>query len=931
LKAKGAPSTPLTEGRAMYLGRFFKNLRIRNKLLVSFITLFIPLASLGTIIVYLQVKQAIEDNIESELTNTTASLLKMIQASATVSIKNHLRAIAEKNLEIAAYIYNQSLKGEIDRETAIQRTREILLNQVIGRTGYIYCLNSDGNVVLHPHKDVEGTNVSQHTFVQKQLLLKNGYLEYNWKNPGEIRQRPKALYMTYFTPLDWIISVSSYREEFYNLLNVDDFSEGILSLKYGKSGYAFLIDDKGESVIHPATPGEAAADDITLPKHIILEMLKLKTGKLTFDWRNSGDDSIRQRMVFFNSIPEYQWIVASSTFTDEIFSPLYQVRNLIIAALLAALLLASFLTFIISASITKPLVALQNRFAAGAQGDFSVRMQHEAQDEIGKLTNYFNTFMDRLESYQRELRAEIKERRQTETALRESEKNYRSLYDKSKQEEELYVSLLNASPDAIVVYNMQGEVKYLNPAFTDIFGWCFEELKGRRIPFVPDSEMEASMKIVFDLIEHGTPCSGFETKRLTKDARTIDISISGSRYHDSVGNPSGMLSILRDISETKKLEAQVQHAQRMEAIGTLAGGIAHDFNNLLMGIQGRTSLLLSEVQPHDPGYDHLKEIEAHVVASTDLTRQLLGFARGGKYQVKPLSVNAIVAKTTSMFGRTRKEIKIDHDMASDIWNTEADQSQIEQVLLNLYVNAWQAMPDGGHLHISTVNCEIDREFAQSLNLEEGRYVCIKVADTGIGMDEETQLRIFDPFFTTKERSRGTGLGLSSAYGIIRNHGGIITVDSTIGRGSTFLLYLPASDQPLLDEAIEEDLVLMGTGTVLLVDDEKIILDVGQALLQKIGYKVIVARNGQEALEMYRRHQSQIDVVILDMIMPEMAGDVTYEYLKALDNKVKVLLSSGYSIDGHAQRIMDKGCNGFLQKPFNIKELSQKLKSICEQR
>jgi two-component system cell cycle sensor histidine kinase/response regulator CckA len=368
--------------------------------------------------------------------------------------------------------------------------------------------------------------------------------------------------------------------------------------------------------------------------------------------------------------------------------------------------------------------------------------------------------------------------------------------------------------------------------------------------------------------------------------------------------------------------------QRMEAIGTLGGGVAHDFNNLLMGIQGRTSLMLMDKDSSHPDFEHLKGIEDYVKSAANLTKQLLGFARGGKYEVKPTDINALIKKTSKMFGRTKKEIKIHGKYQKDVWTIESDQGQIEQVLMNLYVNAWQAMPGGGELYLQTENVTLGEDYVKPFKIEPGKYVKISVTDTGVGMDEATRQRIFDPFFTTKEMGRGTGLGLASAYGIIKNHGGFINVYSEKGEGTAFNIHLPASASEVGGRRpeVSED-VMHGHETVLLVDDEDMIIDVGEKLLQKLGYEVLIARSGKEATEIYEKNKDRIDMVILDMIMPDMSGGDTFDRLREITPHIKVLLSTGYSIDGQATEILNRGCNGFIQKPFNMKQLSGKLREI----
>ena len=523
---------------------------------------------------------------------------------------------------------------------------------------------------------------------------------------------------------------------------------------------------------------------------------------------------------------------------------------------------------------------------------------------------------------------DITEKAKMEKTLKENERKYINLYEKSKRAEALYRSLLDSSADAIITYDLEGKAQFVSPAFTHIFGWTFGEIEGGRIPFMPESEREKTMAIIHDLVEYGKACHAFRTKRSTKDGRLLDVSISASRYDDHEGNPAGLLVILRDISDKKRLEAQLQHAQRMESIGTLAGGVAHDFNNLLMAVQGNASLILLNKDSDHPDYKKIKNIEKQVQRGASLTKRLLGFARGGKYEVTPTNLNEIIRASTKMFARTKKEIAINSKYQEKIWAVEADQGQIEQVLLNLFVNAWQAMSGGGNLFVETENLVLNADDVRSLEIKPGRYVKISVSDTGVGMDASIRERIFDPFFSTREVGKGTGLGLASSYGIIRNHGGIIDVKSEKGKGSTFDIYLPAAKSKVIDQRSEvsED-IKPGTETILLVDDEEIIIDVSPEMLTELGYEVLTAKSGEKALEQYRINKDKIDLVILDMIMPGMGGGETYDRLKQIDPEITVLLSSGYSIDGQATEILKRGCNGFIQKPFNIEILSKKIREI----
>jgi two-component system, cell cycle sensor histidine kinase and response regulator CckA len=379
-----------------------------------------------------------------------------------------------------------------------------------------------------------------------------------------------------------------------------------------------------------------------------------------------------------------------------------------------------------------------------------------------------------------------------------------------------------------------------------------------------------------------------------------------------------------------ELESRFQESQKMEAIGRLAGGIAHDFNNLLMGIQGNASLMLLKTKPDHPHYEKLKNTEQYVLRGSELTKQLLGFARRGKYQVSPTNLNTLITESSTLFGRTNKEISIHLELESKLRVVRIDRGQIEQVLLNLCMNAWQAMPGGGAVRIATENVAIDPDRVNGREAKPGDYVKVSVIDEGIGMDEETMQRIFDPFFTTKEMGRGTGMGLASAYGIIQNHDGFFEVQSQVGQGSAVSFFLPASNETVAPgEKCEPGKIIRGNETILLVDDELIIVDVASKMLESIGYKVKVAMNGQEALEIYAVEGPKVDLVILDLIMPGISGGKTFDLLHEMNPGIKVLLSSGYSLSDEASSILEDSCGGFIQKPYNINDLSKKVREVLQ--
>ena len=517
----------------------------------------------------------------------------------------------------------------------------------------------------------------------------------------------------------------------------------------------------------------------------------------------------------------------------------------------------------------------------------------------------------------------ITERKRMEKALRMSEEKYRTILENI---EEGYFEV-----------DLAGNIIFINDAICRIGGYQRDELMGSNNRDYMDEETAKEVFKAFNKVyTTGKPAKYLECEMIKKNKTSMHLETSASLIKDPRGRRIGFRGIIRDVNERKlaekakkRLEVQLQQSLKMESLGTLAGGIAHDFNNLLMGVQGRTSLILLDTDPSHPNFVHLTGIEEYVKSAAELTKQLIGFARYGKYQVKPTNINEILDRTSKIFGRAKKQISIHRKYEKKIWTVGVEQGQIEQVLMNLFVNAWQAMPGGGDLYLQTENVMLDENFTKAYTLEPGKYVKISIMDTGVGMDETTLQRIFEPFFTTKTMGRGTGLGLAAVYGIIKSHEGIIDVESERTKGSTFRLYLPVSEMEIKEETDYPKEVLKGTETILLVDDEDMIIDVGKELFETLGYEVLIAKGGEEAVKIYYKNRYKIDIVVLDMIMPGYGGSETFDMLREINPKIKVLLSSGYSIDGQATKILNRGCDGFIQKPFNMMEMSIKLREILD--
>ncbi|MBI9086530.1 MAG: cache domain-containing protein [Desulfobacterales bacterium] len=686
----------------MKLRRVFRNLRIRHKLLYSYSTVFILTIALGSFVTYSTVRKNLATNIESELNNATGAMWHMVRTSVSVSIKNHLRAVAEKNLEIVEYVYSRGCRGEMSEAEAKTLAGNLLLSQKIGTTGYIACVNSRGTMVLHPESVWVGVDISRQAFVQEMLAKKEGYIEYDWKNPGESSARPKALYCIYFAPWDWIINVSSYREEFSTLVKVEDFRDSILALRFGKTGYSFVIDMAGNIIVHPTLEGVNIFRQKEMPQAPLRDMLEKKEGKILYPWRNPGESRFRDKLVIFHYIPEVKWIVASSSYLEEFYSPLETISRVIIFTVFASLLLVLPITFFISRSITQPLGALIHRLDRGATGDFSVRLHRDANDEVGRLAQYFNSFMDRLEQYSQSLRQEIADRKQVEADLRVSEERYRSV--------------MEAAPDPIIVYDMDGRVTYLNRAFTNVFGWTLDECLGRKMDhFVPRENWDETRRGL-RTITAGNPLSSVETRRYVRDGRLVDVSIRGAVYRDRQGELAGSVIIHRDVTDLKRLEKEVLDIGDRER-QNIGQDLHDDLAPHLIGIEGLGKVLNRKLEA--AAFDDGGLGEKIVALIKEAITKTRGLARGlcPVYLVDhglESSLRELAEKTEAVFGldcnfRCRKSLEVsDNAVATQIFH-------IVQEAVNNAVR---------HGRARRIDITMDAV---------GDAPCLEIADDGIGM------------------------------------------------------------------------------------------------------------------------------------------------------------------------------------------------------
>jgi two-component system, cell cycle sensor histidine kinase and response regulator CckA len=495
-------------------------------------------------------------------------------------------------------------------------------------------------------------------------------------------------------------------------------------------------------------------------------------------------------------------------------------------------------------------------------------------------------------------------------------------------------TILDSTPAGIGIIKDR-VIEWVNDALCSMLGYDQKFLVGinTKIFYANQREYDRVGRDLYPKVKkHGTGL--IETRLVKKDNTFLNCRIRASQL-DKQDDSKGMIFVITDISELRMLQTQLHQAQKMEAIGVLAGGVSHDFNNILMGIQGHLSLMQIDVSDVEKAKAHTDQIGRLVKTAADLTKRLLGFARGGKYQISVLNLNELIPLALKIFAPTRKDIIVHESYDQQLHLVDADHTQLEQVFVNILLNASQAMPEQGEIFVTTQNIEIEENHEYPFDVSPGQYIKVTIKDTGIGMDHETQRKVFDPFFSTKgcDDHKGRGLGLSTVYGIIKNHDGFILVESDKGSGSKFQICLPASANTAMQEIIEGsdniEQMQKGSGTILLVDDETEIINIGKNFLEKLGYTPLVARNGIEAVEIFKLYKDEISLIVLDLIMPEMNGNQAFTKIRKIQKDARILISTGYAVDDKIEDLLKQGCQGFIRKPFSLHEFSYALKKVLD--
>lgn len=691
--------------------------------------------------------------------------------------------------------------------------------------------------------------------------------------------------------------------------------EYLKTIHFGKTGNVFIIDQKGKIIGHHDENIEGM--DVGSRRWFSL-MHQTRVGTVQFVLEGENHWGV------YSYFKPWDCYVVCNGSEEDLSGPIAKLGQTVLILVMFCLVAAIIPLLILARRLTEPINTLIQGTEKIRAGHLETHIPIATSDEIGILAGAFNAttvqlreLIESLEERNNQLKLEIRERVSIQEELAKSELQYRSIFDNAVE--------------GIFQSDFRGRFDHVNNSFAAILGYASpEEVKaeitniGEQVYVFPEDQ-DKFLKL---LLSHNL-VTGFECQVKRKDGTLGWISLSARATRDVPGKIQIIdgycvdITARKDAEEAKcKLEEQLRQSQKMEALGSLSGGIAHDFNNLLHVISGYVQLLQLRKKEDDPDYKYLTEMNKASQRASDLIQRLLTFSRKIKVQPIRLDLNRAIGATCKMLKRTiPRMINIDLQLASDLHQLKADPVQIEQVLINLVTNAVHAMDDRGQLIIRTENFHADSDFHDRyLEIQSGDYVRLSISDNGQGMDNATRQRIFEPFFTTKEMGKGTGLGLATVYGIIKEHFGHISCYSELNKGTTFNIYLPVSPSEYIDieeEQQKKNLVLEGRGTILLVDDEKPILDIGENMLSHHGYTVMRAESGEQALQIFRERRDEIDLVIMDLGMPGMGGEPCLQQLKVIAPEIKVIVASGYAGHKIAKTPEQFGAAGFLSKPYRL--------------
>jgi len=802
---------------------YYRDLRLSSKFLLGYAIVFVTFIFISSLVFYPLIRRNVEENIQNNLDNSTKSILTTVKVAVNVSIQNYLRAVSEQNRDIAQEYYNRYKRGELTEKEAKRRASVVILSQRVGKSGYVYCLNSKGLLEVHPFPQMIGHDLTQFRFINLQIKNKVGYVVYDWKNPGETKFRPKAVYMTYFEPWDWIVSASAYRDEFGGLVNQNIFRESVLSMRFGKRGYAYVMDSKGEVVFHPYVSGnqiDAVSED---GRKFGQEMLARKNGRMTYSWRNPGETQYHRKMAVFNYIPELGWVVVSTSYEEDYYEPLREVRNFFIAMVTLSLAALLVLTLSLSSYMVNSLSRLLRGFQLGGAGDFSIRIPKTSRDEFGRLTDGFNDFMSKLETYNASLTQEIAQRKKADEDLTMANERYKSI-------------LRAATSFSIIGTDNNGLITVFNEGAELMLGYRPKEVINKMTPerFHDPEELaqrarELGIISSFRIFTAIARTGQIETREWTyvrKDGSRLPVQLTVTVRHDNNGDIVGYLGVAMDITARKRAEsellAQKQHAELLReqaeaasrAKSSFLANMSHELRTPLNVVIVSADVLISQILGNitDKQREYLTNIKASGSHLLSLINDVLNLSKieAGKMdlRLKEHRVRDLIADSMAFVrdaaALARIELVFDEQTGQED-AVLADDIRFRQILCNVLSNAVKFTHPAGKVTIRTRRIALQElrgiKPDMALELEQvnaGRDTFLEIVteDNGIGIKPDDLKKLFKPFSQVEDSNTrnydGSGLGLIITRKLVELHGGRIWMESVWGEGTTVFVVMPLS-------------------------------------------------------------------------------------------------------------------------------------------
>lgn len=847
--------------------------------------------------------------------------------------KEELKNVVNIAYAVLDDYHNKSLSAGYDQKYAQSQVLQLIKQMRWGDdVGYFWINDTTQPIpkmIMHPTlPGLDGTILAdpafncalgrnENLFRAANLVSKesgSGYVDYLWPKPtadGKLTSKqPKVSFVRRFEPWQWIIGSGVYIDdveaEAKQRLDavLAELRQTFQDIHIGENSYMFMFTSNKKMLIHPELQGK----DVS-------EVRNPVTGKLFFDeivhaaqtsdqsidykWSkpDAGENELFSKKLYVSYFEPLEWYICVSYYQEEVNQPAKELGWRVLTLSLFFLFLAFLVSYFLGRSVTAPLKRLSLAAKTIAKKGIGAA---EIPISGSRETRYLGEVLS-----------------QTLATLGEKEKSFR-------ESELKYRQLVENVNDAIFIAQ-DGAIKFANNKTAKLTGYSIEELK--KVSFAeivhPDDQAMVGERHLRRLRgEKGIP-DIYTFRMLTKN--NIEQILLLSTVMVEWQGEAAVLCCARDITAQRKLETAFFQAQKMDAVGQLAGGIAHDFNNMLSGILGAAQLLsYSAESTKNKEKEYIDLIIKTVGQATDLTSKLLAFGRKGKAMSQVVDVHSVIDDVYKLLDRTlSKKVEFVVEKHASNFTSTGDSSAIQNALMNLCINASHSMPDGGKVHIKTRNMRLEKKFCDSsqFDIAPGEFIDIEIKDGGCGIPEEHLEKIFEPFFTTKEQGRGTGLGLAAVYGTFRDHQGAITVKSQLGVGTVFHVYLPCTENTVRVEKIDKR-VLTGTGLILLVDDEEVIRITGKKILEILGYEVIVAENGREAVDIFRKRYCEIDVVLMDMVMPEMDGAEAFRKMKEIDSYCQVIIATGFTNYDNLSVLHEQGLAGFIHKPFTDHELSK---------